>query len=140
MKNNQVQFDTFKTILQRWQYWNFRWDFENMTWPGPAFCRWSYLKTTTPQYIRNLRYESETHLRDVNGWHMSWFGSVECNMHKLRNTHHQELNIHTREQVEKMINEGYLFDGYKMIETDWDYFPKYRKLLEEGELYKYIYN
>ena len=139
LKNNQVQFDTFKTILQRWQYWNFRWDFENMTWPGPAFCRWSYLKTTTPQYIRNLRYENETHLRDVNGWHMSWFGSVECNMHKLRNTHHQELNIYTKEQVEKMINEGYLFDGYKMIETDWDYFPKYRKLLEEGELYRYIY-
>jgi len=139
LKNNQVQFDTFKTILQRWQYWNFRWDFENMTWPGPAFCRWSYLKTTTPQKIRNLRYENETHLNDVNGWHMSWFGSVECNMHKLRNTHHQELNIYTKEQVEKLINEGYLFDGYKLIETNWNYFPKNRHLLENGELYKYIY-
>jgi len=140
LKNNDVEFDTFKTILQRWHYWSFKWDFENMTWPGPAFCRWSYLKTTTPQKIRNLRYGQETHLRDVNGWHLSWFGSVECNMHKLKNTHHQELNKYTEHEVLKMINEGYLFDGEKMVQLQWDYYPKHRKLLECGELYKHIYN
>ena len=139
LKNNQVTFDTFKTILQRWHYWNFKWDFENMFWPGPAFCRWSYLKSTTPQKIRNVRYEQETHLNDINGWHLSWFGNVECNMHKLRNTHHQELNIHDKESVSNMINNGYLFDGEKMVSLEWDYYPKYRHLIEDGKLYKNIH-
>jgi len=139
LKNNQVTFDTFKTILQRWHYWNFKWDFENMFWPGPAFCRWSYLKSTTPQKIRNVRYEQETHLNDINGWHLSWFGNVECNMHKLRNTHHQELNIHDKESVRNMINNGYLFDGEKMVSLEWDYYPKYRHLIEDGKLYKNIH-
>jgi len=140
LKNNEVEFDTFKTILQRWMYWNFRWDFEDMRWPGAAFCKWSYLKTTTPQKIRNVRYEQETHLDDVNGWHLSWFGDVEFNLHKLRNFAHQELSNTTREELERMINEGYLFDGEKMIELQWDYFPKNRKLLEEGKLYRNIYS
>ena len=139
LKNNQVRFKTFKTILQRWHYWNFKWDFENMFWPGPAFCRWSYLKSTTPQKIRNVRYEQETHLNDINGWHLSWFGNVECNMHKLRNTHHQELNIHDKESVSNMINNGYLFDGEKMVTLEWDYYPKYRHLIEDGKLYKNIH-
>ncbi|MDB4452750.1 hypothetical protein N9145_01070 [bacterium] len=136
LKNNQVNFDTFKTILQRWHYWNFKWDFENMYWPGASFCRWSYLKTTTPQEIRNVRYEQETHLNDINGWHLSWFGNVEFNLHKLRNFAHQELSHTTKENLEKMIKGGYLFDGEKMVTLDWDYYPKYRNLIEDGELYK----
>lgn len=139
LKYNEVEFDTFKTIKQRWHYWDFKWDFENMTWPGPAFCRWSYLKTTTPQEIRNVRYESETHLNDINGWHLSWFGTVENNYYKLMNTHHQELNVYKKEEVEKMMNEGYLFDGTKMVQLNWNYYPRYRHILEEGELYKKIF-
>ena len=139
LKNNQVSFKTFKTILQRWHYWSFKWDFEDMYWPGAAFCRWSYLKTTTPQKIRNVRYDQETHLNDINGWHLSWFGNVECNMHKLRNTHHQELNIHNKDSVSNMINNGYLFDGEKMVSLDWDYYPKYRHLIEDGQLYKNVH-
>ena len=139
LKNNEVEFDTFKTIKQRWHYWSFKWDFENMTWPGPAFCRWSYLKTTKPQEIRNVRYDSEAHLYDVNGWHLSWFGTVENNLHKLRNTHHQELNIYTKEEVENMMNNGILFDGEKMVELNWNYYPKYRHVIEDGELYKHVF-
>lgn len=139
LKNNQVSFDTFKTILQRWQYWNFKWDFENMQWPGAAFCRWSYLKTTTPQEIRNVRYERETHLNDINGWHLSWFGNVEFNLHKLRNFAHQELSHTTKENLETMIKGGYLFGGEKMVTLDWDYYPKYRHLIEDGVLYKNIF-
>ena len=139
LKNNQVSFDTFKTILQRWQYWNFKWDFENMQWPGAAFCRWSYLKTTTPQEIRNVRYEQETHLNDINGWHLSWFGNVEFNLHKLRNFAHQELSHTTKENLETMIKGGYLFGGEKMVTLDWDYYPKYRHLIEDGVLYKNIF-
>ena len=139
LKNNQVSFDTFKTILQRWQYWNFKWDFENMQWPGAAFCRWSYLKTTTPQEIRNVRYEQETHLNDINGWHLSWFGNVEFNLHKLRNFAHQELSHTTKENLETMIKCGYLFGGEKMVTLDWDYYPKYRHLIEDGKLYKNIF-
>ena len=139
LKNNQVEFKTFKTILQRWHYWNFKWDFENMYWPGPCFCRWSYLKTTTPQKMRNVRYNEETHLNDINGWHLSWFGNADYNMHKLRHTFHQELNIHSIEEVSKLINEGYLFDGEKMTTLDWNYYPKNRNLIEDGEFYKNIY-
>jgi len=136
LKHNQVSFDTFKTILQRWHYWSFKWDFENMYWPGPAFCKWSYLKTTTPQKIRNVRYEQETHLYDINGWHLSWFGDVEFNLHKLRNFAHQELNIYDKDSVNNMINNGYLFSGNKLTTLDWDYYPKYRNLIEDGVLYK----
>ncbi len=107
-----------------------------MYWPGPAFCRWSYLKTTTPQEIRNVRYEQETHLNDINGWHLSWFGNVEFNLHKLRNFAHQELSHTTKENLETMIKDGYLFDGEKMVTLVWDYYPKYRNLLELGVLYK----
>ena len=35
-----------------------------------------------------------------------------------------------------MIKGGYLFDGEKMVTLDWDYYPKYRNLIEDGELYK----
>lgn len=139
LKNNEIEFDTFKTILQRWMYWSFRWDFEDMRWPGAAFTKWSYLKTTTPQEIRNVRYNEETHLNDVNGWHLSWFGNVEFNLYKLNNFAHQELSNTTREEVERMINDGYLFDGEKMVEVQWNYFPKYRHIFEEGELYKNIF-
>jgi beta-1,4-mannosyl-glycoprotein beta-1,4-N-acetylglucosaminyltransferase len=139
IKHNQINFNTFKTITQRWHYWNFKWDFSNMYWPGPAFCRWSYLKTTTPQKIRNVRYEEETHLNGINGWHLSWFGNVECNLHKLKNTHHQELNVHNKDSINNMIVNGYLFDGQKMITLDWDYYPKYRHLIEDGKLYKNIH-
>jgi len=139
IKHNQINFNTFKTITQRWHYWNFKWDFSNMYWPGPAFCRWSYLKTTTPQKIRNVRYEEETHLNGINGWHLSWFGNVECNLHKLKNTHHQELNVHNKDSINNMIVNGYLFDGQKMITLEWDYYPKYRHLIEDGKLYKNIH-
>lgn len=138
LKNNQIELDSFKTILQRWMYWNFNWDFTNLRWPGPACTRWSYLKTTTPQEIRNQRYEQSTHLNDINGWHLSWFGNVEFNLHKLRNFAHQELSHTTENELNKMINEGYLFDGEKMVTLDWDYYPKYRSIFENGELYKNI--
>jgi len=138
LKNNHIEFKTFRTILQRWMYWNFNWDFKNLRWPGPACSRWSYLKTTTPQEIRNQRYEQSTHLNDINGWHLSWFGNVEFNLHKLRNFAHQELSHTTENELKKMINEGYLFDGEKMVTLDWDYFPKNRRLVEEGILYKNI--
>lgn len=140
LKYNEIEFDTFKTILQRWQYWNFKWDFDGMTWPGPAFCRWSYLKTVTPQSIRKQRYDKSTHLPDVNGWHLSWFGDAKFNHRKLRNFAHQELSKTTKEDFEKMIEEGYIFDGYKMIEVNWDYYPRYRHIIEEGELHKNIFN
>jgi len=139
LKYNQIEFEKFKTIKQRWLQWSFKWDFENITWPGPAFCRWSYLKTTTPQKIRNFRYNKETHLNDVNGWHLSWFGNVDFNLYKLRNFAHQELSKTTREELEKMINEGYLFDGYKMTQLNWDYYPKYKHIIEEGKLFKHIF-
>lgn len=140
LKYNEIEFDTFKTILQRWQYWNFKWDFDGMTWPGPAFCRWSYLKTVTPQSIRKQRYDKSTHLPDVNGWHLSWFGDAKFNHHKLRNFPHQELSKTTKEDFEKMIEEGYIFDGYKMVQLDWNYYPRYRHIIEEGELHKNIFN
>ena len=60
-------------------------------------------------------------------------------MHKLRNTHHQELNIHNKDSVSNMINNGYLFDGEKMVSLDWDYYPKYRHLIEDGQLYKNVH-
>jgi hypothetical protein len=38
-----------------------------------------------------------------------------------------------------MINNGYLFDGEKMVSLEWDYYPKYRHLIEDGKLYKNIH-
>ena len=50
-----------------------------------------------------------------------------------------ELNIHDKESVSNMINNGYLFDGEKMVTLEWDYYPKYRHLIEDGKLYKNIH-
>jgi len=50
-----------------------------------------------------------------------------------------ELNVYKKEEIEKMMNEGYLFDGEKMVQLKWNYYPKYKHILEEGKLYKNIF-
>jgi hypothetical protein len=38
-----------------------------------------------------------------------------------------------------MMNNGILFDGEKMVELNWNYYPKYRHVIEDGELYKHVF-
>jgi beta-1,4-mannosyl-glycoprotein beta-1,4-N-acetylglucosaminyltransferase len=49
--------DDFITCQQRWFNWSFDWEFEDKFWPGTQITKWSYLKNTTPQSIRNQRYD-----------------------------------------------------------------------------------
>ena len=123
-------FNDFITCNQRWFNWSFEWEFNDKFWPGSQITRWSYLKNTTPQNIRNQRYdETKIVIKEAWGWHLSWFGENDTISEKINSFAHQEIGLvestvlnNKREMGEALVTE-------KLIRTEWDYFPKNKDLL-----------
>lgn len=124
-------FNDFITCNQRWFNWSFDWEFDEKFWPGSQITRWSYLKNTTPQNIRNQRYdETKITLKEAWGWHLSWFGENDTILEKLNSFAHQEIGLvdsivlNTKREIgEALVTE-------KLIRTEWDYFPHNKGIFE----------
>jgi beta-1,4-mannosyl-glycoprotein beta-1,4-N-acetylglucosaminyltransferase len=125
-----VPSDDFITCNQRWFNWSFDWEFDNKFWPGTQITKWSYLKDTTPQSIRNQRYdESKIKIKESCGWHLSWFGDNKIIKDKLNSFAHQEIGFINYEILNQKRIIGEALVTEKLIPTEWDYFPKNKDLL-----------
>lgn len=127
-----IPYDDFITCNQRWFNWSFDWEFDDKFWPGTQVTRWSYLKNTTPQNIRNQRYdESKITIKEAWGWHLSWFGDDEIILNKLSSFAHQEIGMVDRNLLQTKRNIGEALVTEKLIKTEWDYFPRNKDLLSK---------
>jgi beta-1,4-mannosyl-glycoprotein beta-1,4-N-acetylglucosaminyltransferase len=130
--NQIVPSDDFITCEQRWFNWSFDWEFENKFWPGTQITKWSYLNKTTPQNIRNQRYDVTKIISDgLCGWHLSWFGENDKIFSKLNSFAHQEIEIVDENILNYKRKIGESLVPEKLIKTEGDYFPKYKDLLTE---------
>jgi beta-1,4-mannosyl-glycoprotein beta-1,4-N-acetylglucosaminyltransferase len=124
--------DDFITCQQRWFNWSFDWDFENKFWPGTQITRWSFLKNTTPQNIRNQRYdESKIIIKEVWGWHLSWFGDNDLIKSKLESFAHQEIESTDFETINKKREFGEALVKEKLSRSDWDYYPINKNIISK---------
>lgn len=122
--------DDFITCNQRWFNWSFDWEFDEKFWPGTQVTKWSYLKNTTPQNIRNQRYdESKIIIKEAWGWHLSWFGNNKVISEKLKSFAHQEIGLVNPKVLDNKREIGEALVTEKLIKTQWDYFPKNKDLL-----------
>jgi beta-1,4-mannosyl-glycoprotein beta-1,4-N-acetylglucosaminyltransferase len=122
--------DDFITCNQRWFNWSFDWEFDNKFWPGTQITKWSFLKNTTPQNIRNQRYdESKIIIKEAWGWHLSWFGNNNIIVEKLESFAHQEIGLVDSQILNSKREIGEALVTEKLIKTEWDYYPKNKEIL-----------
>ena len=126
------------TFRQRWFTWNFELE-DPQEWPGTQVMLWSDFKKTTPQKIRNGRYNVGVVSNEVRGWHLSWFGDNNSVHEKLKSFAHQEIGPKTDEEIELAILEKRALVESKLNPTHgWDFFPVMRHIYEEGRLYEQV--
>jgi len=126
------------TFRQRWFVWNF--DLEDpQEWPGTQILFWEDLKQTTPQKVRNGRYNLSIITPEVRGWHMSWFGNNDLINEKLKSFAHQEIGVKTDEELDMArLEKRALVENELKSTDDWDFFPVMKHIYEEGRLYELI--
>jgi len=126
------------TFRQRWFTWNFELE-DPQEWPGTQVMLWSDFKKTTPQKIRNGRYNVGVVSNEVRGWHLSWFGDNNSVHEKLKSFAHQEIGPKTDEEIEMARLEKRALVESKLNPTHgWDFFPVMRHIYEEGRLYEQV--
>jgi beta-1,4-mannosyl-glycoprotein beta-1,4-N-acetylglucosaminyltransferase len=126
------------TFRQRWFTWNFELE-DPQEWPGTQVMLWSDFKKTTPQKIRNGRYNVGVVSNEVRGWHLSWFGDNNSVHEKLKSFAHQEIGPKTDEEIELARLEKRALVESKLNPTHgWDFFPVMKHIYEEGRLYEQV--
>lgn len=126
------------TFRQRWFTWNFELE-DPQEWPGTQVMLWSDFKKTTPQKIRNGRYNVGVVSNEVRGWHLSWFGDNNSVHEKLKSFAHQEIGPKTDEEIELARLEKRALVESKLNPTHgWDFFPVMRHIYEEGRFYEQV--
>ena len=124
--------DQWRTFRMRWLNWNTYWESED-GWPGTQAIRWVDLKKTTPQYLRNRRYDTSRVLDYFRGWHLSWFGGAERAHKKLQDFAHQELPLITIEEIQYKIDNGItMTNDENLIHYNWDYYPEHIYILDNN--------
>lgn len=88
-------------------------------WFGTVLTTLKYLKTKTPQRLREMRW-SITHYQNA-GWHLSSFGDAEFASNKnfhFAHCHDQAASSKTVEDFKRFVNDGIHTDGkHKLAET-----------------------
>lgn len=126
------------TFRQRWFTWNFELE-DPQEWPGTQVMLWSDFKKTTPQKIRNGRYNVGVVSNEVRGWHLSWFGDNNSVHEKLKSFAHQEIGPKTDEEIElARLEKRALVESNLNPTHGWDFFPVMRHIYEEGRLYEQV--
>lgn len=96
-------------------------------WHRARIMKYSYLKTTTPEEVRNAGFPEQ--INDA-GWHWSWLGGVDEVMRKFASFSHQEESVQkhaNREELLRKIAIGESIWGqdlWKIIPID-STFPQY---------------
>ena len=126
------------TFRQRWFNWNFELE-DPQQWPGTQIMFWSDFKKTTPQKIRDGRYNVGIISEEVRGWHLSWFGNNNSIHEKLKSFAHQEIGPKTDEELDlARLEKRALVQNNLKPSHHWDFFPVMRHIYEEGRLYELI--
>jgi beta-1,4-mannosyl-glycoprotein beta-1,4-N-acetylglucosaminyltransferase len=126
------------TFRQRWFTWNFELE-DAQEWPGTQIMFWSDFKQTTPQKIRDGRYNIGVVSEEIRGWHLSWFGDNNTINEKLRSFAHQEIGTKTDEELDlARLEKRALVENNLKSSHDWDFFPVMRHIYEEGRLYELV--
>jgi beta-1,4-mannosyl-glycoprotein beta-1,4-N-acetylglucosaminyltransferase len=109
---------------------------EEQTWSHPKIMTYGYLKSTTPQKVRESGYGN---VIDNAGHHFSYLGDADFIVNKLESFSHQEYNateFKDKEEITRKINEGISLWGegkFRFVPID-ETFPKY--LYENQEKFK----
>lgn len=122
-------------------YYSVQW-LKQQTWPGIIGATIQYLKTESPQSLRDRRWN----LPSVDsGWHFSYFGGVSAIQRKLRWFSHHEWNrepYNTVSHIQACIQSGEdLFNRHgeacfpNMFQ---DYLPE--ELLKNKDMYAWMFN
>lgn len=120
----------FVTCSHLWFNWNFEWIFSDRLWPGTQIMRWNYLKKTTPQNVRNQRYDETKLLKpNVWGWHLSWFGNNEEIKDKLKSFAHQEIGDIDDFVLDNKRLIGDALVSTKLTKYTGSYLPKNKNIL-----------
>jgi hypothetical protein len=137
--NKLVPDEDFITCTQIWFNWNFNWVFNDIYWPGSQLTKWKYLKSTTPQNIRNQRYDIKKLIYNKPwGWHLSWFGNNDIIIDKLKSFAHQEIKGITETMIETKRLTGDAMVSTKLVKFTGDNLPKHKDILEKKHLEKII--
>lgn len=124
--------DQWRTFKMRWFHWNLNWEFAD-AWPGTQIIRWGDLSNTTPQNLRDKRYDTSRVLDYFRGWHLSWFGGAEKTHKKLQDFAHQELPLLSIEEIQYKIDNGVtMVNDENLIHYNWDYYPEHIHLLNNN--------
>jgi len=114
---------------------------EHKGWHRSRLMKWSYLKTTTPEEVRNACIPARI---ENAGHHFSWMGGIEEVMRKFKSFSHQEEGVQkhaVREELERKIIEGESLwgsDKWKIVPID-ESFPEH--IRNNQEKFKHlIYN
>jgi hypothetical protein len=95
------------------------------SWERARVMKWKYLKTRTPEEVRNSGFEHEL---SNAGWHWSWLGGVESMKTKLDSFSHQECNTQElKDSLEEKYNTGQSLwgtDYWNIVPVD-ETFPKF---------------
>jgi beta-1,4-mannosyl-glycoprotein beta-1,4-N-acetylglucosaminyltransferase len=119
----------FITCSHLWFNWNYEWIFEDVIWPGTQIMLWKYLKNTTPQKVRDDRYnEDKLHKKSVWGWHLSWFGTNKEIFSKLDSFAHQEIEYVSEEVLNHKRNIGDAIVSTNLSRYTGNYLPKYKNI------------
>lgn len=124
--------DNFVTCVHKWFHWNFDWEHNGSYWPGTQLMRYQYLKTVTPQEVRDQRYdESKLAFREVWGWHLSWFGTIEEIQYKLKSFAHQEIPNYNDEEIRYKIENGFAMVKDTLVRTTDNYYPNNKSMMDK---------
>jgi hypothetical protein len=90
---------------------------------------WKYLKNTTPQKVRDDRYnEDKLHKKSVWGLHLSWFGTNKEIFSKLDSFAHQEIEYVSEEVLNHKRNIGDAIVSTNLSRYTGNYLPKYKNI------------
>ena len=122
---NNVNFGSEKKVLELDNFCYFlnykvydRYNNNKIKWLGPVIMNHENFRSfhTERSEARNVKKENLNHnLKIIQnaGWHFSYLGGIKKIQYKIRSAAHTELNtkkINTKENIRKMINEGFFID------------------------------
>lgn len=102
------------------------------SWDRARIMSWNYLKSRTPEEVRNSGYDLSIHHA---GWHWGWLGGPDKAVQKLESFSHQEL--HTPINVERVQAQENIWSGVELKEVSIDLsYPEY--LVKNIDQFKHL--
>lgn len=92
--------DTYAALMMdKFGFW-LNCEEQHQGWHRARIMKYSYLKTTTPEEVRNAGFPEQI---DNAGWHWSWLGGIDEVMRKFASFSHQEEGVQKHANREELI-------------------------------------